>query len=288
MIDVGHLVGPRELWVPGWATDTTTQWRCLPMPRGALFVQFTVIAGGGGGGRPNSTGATGVSGAGGGSTSGITTGVFAASVLPKCLYASIGAGGAGAIANNTNGGAGVNSYLSCLPSTSGENVFLLATGGSAGAAAGAGGGAPSAAAIANMDAASLGQFYAVGGQAGGTGVAIGTAGTIAIATSLFCSAGGGGSGSTGGTGGGQISSSGLYPTTSGGGNGGGAGENGYIVNRPMVFVGGAGGGGFNGGTGGSAGHAGGYGSGGGGGGNGTTGSGNGGNGAPGLLIMRWW
>ena len=290
MIDVGHLVGPRELWVPGWATDTTTQWRCLPMPRGASFVQFTIIAGGGGGARQTNGNTTG--GAGGG-TSGVTFITIPKTHLPAQIYATIGAGGLGSTSSGVAGATGTASYLSCVPSTNDEDVVIYANGGGGGSA-GTAGAAGAIAVIASMDMATLGTWQAFAGQAGGAGTTL-SGNDVNIAVSLFMSAGaaGGGAGgaSTGNFGGDQVSSSELYPSLVAPNPPGGVGPDGIFINRPFLSIGGCGGGGSTasgGGVGGPGGNGGGYGSGGGGGGAGSTTSGNGGNGAPGLLIMRWW
>ena len=285
--DAKHLPGaPNELWIPGFSNSTTTGWQPIAVPLGAQMLYFRIIAGGGGGARPNAAAAT--AGGGGGGCSSVTSILIPANVLPKTLYCCIGLGGTGATANNTAGTDGTASYLSCVPSANDEDVIIYANSGRGGAAAGTAGPAGAIAAIASMDMATHGVWYAAVGLAGGAGATTnGTA--ISVANSLFISPGAGGGGSSAGTGGDQTSGSGLYPTISGGASGNNPGNHGIWLPRPFICIGGAGGGGIN-GSGGSntGGDGGGFGSGGGGGGNGTSNSGNGGNGAPGLLIMRWW
>lgn len=287
MIDARHLVGPNEIWFTGWASNNTSEWRPIYIPKEANFLYFRIIAGGGGGARPNAAAAT--SGGGGGGASGVTHITMPASILPKVIYASIGLGGLGATANNTAGANGIASYLSCMPSTNDEDVIILASPGNGGAAAGTAGTAGAIAAIANMDMATHGIWYAIAGVAGAAGAATNGSAVTAI-VSTFITGGAGGGGSSAGTGGNITSASGLYPTLSGGASGDNPGANGIWMPRPFICLGGAGGGGIAAaGTGANrGGNGGGFGSGGGGGGNATTTSGNGGNGAPGQLLMRWW
>lgn len=285
MIDVGHLVGPRELWVPGFASNNTSEWRTLPIPRGAQMLSFFLVGAGGGGARPNAGAAT--AGGGGGGSGAVMNITIPASVLPKSLFISVAAGGVGATSNNSNGGSPANTWLSCFSPTTDEDAICLAQSGTGGLAAGTGGNAGAISSIATIDMASLGNWFSIAGIAGSNGNT-GAGSSQLIAVSMFNSGGAGGAGSNGGTGGSQTSASAIYPTISGGATGGGNGVSGYLVNRPLICVGGTGGGGNNAGGGGNGGDGGGYGSGGAGGGNGTTTSGNGGNGAPGLLIMRWW
>ena len=281
MIDVGHLVGPRELWVPGFASNNTSEWRTLPIPRGAQMLSFFLVGGGDGGRRP-AAGAAAIGGNGGASGM-VVSATIPASALPKCLYISIPAGGLGATTNNTAGGLAVVAYVAISPQTPAPSDNLILTTGQNSTS----GSAASVPTIAAMDMASLGVWQTYAGQSGGGGTTTNGA-SVSVATSMFCSAGAGGGGSSGGTGGSQTSSSELYPTITGPAAGANNGADGIFIRRPFISIGGCGGGGNNAGAGGNGGNAAGYGAGGGGGGNGTTTSGNGGNGAPGLLIMRWW
>lgn len=125
---------------------------------------FILCVGGGGGG---SNGTANVNtGAGGGSGS-MSTFYGPTYCLPGTLYLRIGAGGKGSQTGSTTTRKGGVSSVLLNPTASVEHTLIYANGGNAPAAgSGTGGTAGAAATIANMAAATLGQWTAIIGQAG--------------------------------------------------------------------------------------------------------------------------
>ncbi len=301
-------------------------WHTWVKPRGAKFVQFTVIAGGGGGASGVLGSNSAAAGGGGGGSSAHYKGFFSTDLIPDILYISVGFGGAGGAAvpiingSGLIGIAGVASYISIAPNLTTTTQYLCTVNGGGvgvapvGATAGATGGGGAVTSISNMPLSTLGiQTGATGGGATNATMAgqIGAAGGAAVGglslllpgSGIVLGGGSGGGGlglsSTVGAIGGFLNVSSLiFPIVLGGVAGGtttangGDGTNGFQpIQGLFYYMGGAGGasGGGAGGNGGRGGN-GAYGCGGGGGGAALTGftSGAGGNGGNGLVIASCW
>lgn len=273
-------------------------------PRGASMVFMFCVGGGagGGGGHTGTAGTTRIAG-GGGACSGITTLLIPAILLPDTLYIQVGAGGKASTSQDTNGGAGLNSYILTAKTVAVPNIIIASNanapgGGNSGNNNGTAGTVPTVFAASTFT--TLGLFNSKVGLLGGTG-ASGAGASITAWAAMPLSAGAGGSGLITGAptaGGAQTATAltelapGVYFNTNIANGGpvttGVAADPGYKSLTPFLNSGGAGGGGSDAGTGGNGGN-GGYGCGGGGGGAGVTGQGGlGGNGGDGVVIIAAW
>jgi len=273
-------------------------WVTWVKPRGAKFVNiFCMGAGSGGGGGFQTGSATRFAGAGG-SSGGVVSAQFQASILPDILYVYTGVGGVGGTGGAagivTAGGNGERSFVCLIPSTSSiQNIVVTsgavaAIGGQSGSAVSpAGRSGETQATTANAIFLNLGTFIAAAGTAGSAPQSSTTS------TINFINFPGAGGGSTGN--GANVTVAGPFPITTpvaiagSGATNGQNGRNGYTLTKPILgFMGGNGGGGIASGGTGNAGNGGNasYGSGGGGGGSAQTGiAGNGGRGGDGLIII---
>ena len=246
-------------------------------------VDFLVIAGGGGGAREVAAGGAGAGGGAGGyrnsfgsePSGGGGSSETSLTFTPGTVYTiTVGAFGAGATTDNTNGATGSNSVISGTGITT-----ITSLGGGGGAqtpssalSGGSGGGGAAPSLSGGAGTANQGFNGGTGGSANGCGGG-GGAGVL----------GGNGSGETPGNGGNGLASSITGSSVSRGGGGGGGGYD----NRAPQSTGGSGGGGAGTATGSNA-TAGIANTGGGGGGAGANPStaGNGGNGGKGVVILR--
>ena len=236
-----------------------SNWQIWTKPNDAMLIHILCIGGGGGGGsgRKDSTGTTRFGGGGGGSSA-VTSMYVPAFLIPDTLYVQVGLGGAGGAAQTvfTNGNAGANggySYVAFYPDFNLGNLLLSANGGSAGgggtASAGTAGAAGTALSISSSSPfyLGLGQWTSTTGQAGSSSsaTAVPTALTISGVT-CGGAAGGGVSSSNIGFAGGAINSPSVlipYLTSLSGGAASAsspATNNGYVVKKPLMFIGGAG------------------------------------------------
>jgi len=324
MLDISHLAGNPKYDVQVFYANSPVagaNWATWVKPRGINFVQFFVLSGGCGGGS-GTVGAASTAGGGAGGPSGSQAIVtFPAWAIPDILYISVGNGGLGGAAVNTNPGlvgvAGVASHVAIYPDTAltAQNLLIKVNAGVVGAAAAlaVGGTVGTAAAITLVSAsplAALGTFYSSAVLSLNIAGLTGTAGGAAIAAAAFSlgttglivtpGTGGAGLGAAASVGltGGNITGAGIFPTLPGGLAGGtttasgGAGSNGIQPIRGLWFFYGGTGGASSGGAGGSGGRGGdgAYGSGGGGGGGAFTGnfSGAGGKGGDGIVVATSW
>jgi len=279
-------------------TANNTQWDVWRKPRGVSMCQMLVFGGGGGGGGGFSDVAgTPRGGGGSGGSAGFARAVIPIFLLPDILYIQVGAGGQGVGSGGGTAGSGQLSFISVYPANSGSNLVLgsggAATGGGTGtgSAAGAAGAAGSTPAV--QPFGGLGQFNALGGQAGvAGGVQTGSAGpSISLGTGVLLTGGAGGAGTQSAdfAGGGFVALSTSYiseqrPATAAAGSFNGSG--GPQLWTPFFSYGGCGGSASDAGIGGAGGN-GARGAGGGGGGGGTTG-GRGGDGGDGLVVIVCW
>ena len=263
------------------------------IPVGATFLFFLVVGAGGGGGGGQI--AASAAGGGGGGSGAVTRTVVPAALLPKTIYIQAGVGGAGG-ASNSNGVAGLPSYVSLEPASTTASVIAAATAGGLGAAAGTAGSGGAVMTATSGGAVCLGAWVALAGQIGGAGAADTIGANVAWgATGLFISGGAAGGGCT------------NAPNFRSGGNIAGlpmglpdlsqvTGDTEYTTRwaffgnnstMPFFSAGGAGGSGVGLFTG-AAGSNGGLGSGGGGGGGGAGGTGGaGGRGGDGFVLVQW-
>ncbi len=310
----------RFRFFPGSLATGAAGWQTWTIPRNATFVYLLCVGGGASGAGGQSSGASTLGGGGGGGGSGAKARLLIpASFLPKTLYLSPGAGGAG-VAAATAGNPGVLSYVSDQPGATAVQDLILVSGTLPATGPVLPVGASSAAGAAETIATNTGQVYsglgiwtAIAGQAGTAAGASAGAGVNGAwgAVGIFCSGGTGGgttNTTTGqGSGGliGEVAGGLVSGNLPGGVAGGGRGNNGQtfetliggtlgsIVDAGQLFatLGGTGGGAKASGTAGDGG-SGGYGSGGGGGGGGggTSGGtgGRGGAGGPGFILVSWW
>ena len=212
-------------------------------PANAVRVEVIAIGGGAGGGSGRRGAALSIRAGGGGGAGGqVSTGTFTASDLGATENVTVGAGGAGGIAQATDdtngliGAVGVASYF-----------------GSAATNRWVGTNAPAAGAAGGVAAAAGGVAAAPGGSTGAASSATGAVGTtsnnqLGRGTSWSAGAGGGGGGCTaadvasaGGTGGPGVSGSSTAPA--GGTLGGGAGAAGQAARTGSYRAGDGGGGG---------------------------------------------
>jgi hypothetical protein len=273
-------------------------------PTNAKIMIFTLLGGGGGGGAGRSSAlGTAAFGGGGGGCQAPVVFVVPACVLPDIIYYSVGRGGNGgapsAGASGGSGEQGTSTYISMVPSASGnlESGYGGAGGGGTNSAGGGAGGSVSA---------QVGRSL---GQAGITTNGFSFAGTIGTANTAATSSvwqgfsgGGAGSGVDSGNSIATSSTAGITLNTyvsdilgaaAGSSAHGSNGISQLLTNQhPLWATGGAGGGGATGtNSRGGNGGAGGFGCGGGGGGgaNGTNCLGGfGGKGGDGLLIVEWF
>jgi hypothetical protein len=284
--------------------QTAGRYNCV-IPKGTTTVFILCIgAGGGGGGGATRTAspAQAGGGGGGGATGSVTRLIIPNIFLTDSLIISVGTGGNGGTAGNP-GLTGTDSsvFLNNYGTAAAANLFITQAsgglGGNAGttAAGGAGGSGNNSSTSTSMVVASLGEFVNRIGISGGDGNAttnpnagVYGSGTIPLSPGR---GGGGINAANPGTNatGGAIAGRGFVQDVAGGTSGGGRGQNGMLILRPFVSLGGTGGGSNNAGNGG-AGGTGGPGCGGGGGGAGTSASvgGTGGNGGDGLVIITCW
>ncbi|MDP4256331.1 MAG: hypothetical protein Q8938_20180, partial [Bacteroidota bacterium] len=223
----------------------------------------------------------------GGSSGSVSHLIIPASNLPDVLYVLAGAGGA-AVAGNTAGNAGGNSFVSIQPNSTTNNICFRAEGGTAGAVGtvstgGVAGAAPAATTVGNMFLSYSGQKELLVGFAGATGGISAQGNSVNFGGGcVMGGAGGGGttSGNVDGSGG-TVNGSGIFPQVLGGPGGSGAagGTDGRMIHQPgqfpFVSTGGTGGGAAGAGTA-SAG------------GNGGPGSGGGGAGGNGIIWIICW
>jgi hypothetical protein len=282
-------------------------WETWTKPNDAMLIHILCIGGGGGGGSGRlDSGANIKFGGGGGGSSTVTSMYVPAFLIPDTLYVQVGLGGAGGVAQTVNatdgntGGAGGKSYVALYPDATLVGNLLLSSGNS-NAGGGVGGTATSGSAGASGTALTvsstapfylgLGQFTSITGVAASSASTGGSAPTAITISSILCGGAAGGSISGGNArlNGGSINSPSTlipYLTSLSGALAGGVSNNGYVVKKPLMFVGGTGGAPTVSGAGASSGGKGANGCGGGGGGAsaGTT-SGAGGNGGDGIVII---
>ena len=291
MLDVFNIPGQQDN-VKIYYTQGTTAWQTWTKPRNCKFIWIMCIGGGSGGGGGIGFGPN--AGVGGGGSGGVVRVLFPANALPDILYVQPGPGGAGGPGTDGAYGtsnAGNRSFVSITPSSA-IIMNLVCTSGTLAAGAvnsGTGGSAETIATTAQAGLLSLGNYIAIAGQAGATGIGFGGVSITPLATTITCGGGSSGDGGDGSTAGGSINATSVSPLISGGVNPGNNGGSGIVYWKPLYFLGGAGGAGVGSSTPSTAGGNGGngaYGCGGGGGGTSATGrGGNGGNGGDGLVII---
>lgn len=263
------------------------------IPKGANFLFFTLVGAGGGGGGGQI--AASAAGGGGGGSGTITRTVIPALALPDVVFVQTGVGGAGG-SSNSNGVAGLPSYLSLEPASTTASVIAVAAAGGLGAAAGTAGGGGAAMTATAGGGICLGAWTSLAGQAGSAGAANTLGADLTWgATGLFISGGTAGGGCTNAPNskaGGAITGlpMGLTDIRTATGDTHYAPSWAFFGSRstmPFFSTGGLGGQGYGLSTGG-AGTDGGPGSGGGGGGGGAGGTGGaGGRGGDGFVLVQW-
>lgn len=257
-------------------------WTPFVIPTGAAYLSIYGLGPGGNGGNGFTRAAAAAGGGGGGGGAGgrfaMTIPVFA---LPETIFINPGLAGV------------ADTYVCASPSTTAGFIIGRGTaGGAGGNGTGAAVGAAGAAGIAptSVNSGPYSGFGAIGyepGIVGGAGGAVaggaGSPGAWGTVRSPVSGGGGGGGTTSANFAGGAVTGIGLVPTLAGGLAGSNDGNAGFIIERPLSFMGGSGGGSNNTGPGGNGGK-GAPGCGGGGGGAGTTG-GTGGRGGNGIVFI---
>ena len=308
MIDFFHLPdGSINTQIFYTINTNLTRFETWNKPKNCKFISvFCLGSGSGGGGATAGASNTARRGGGGGGSGAYSKGLFQASCLPDTLYVSVGKGGAGGLggASAGNGGAGTLSYVTLLPSLTGNYTFVMQSGDVAPTSGGGGGSGTGGTGGTVWTGSFLSKWGIVNSVAGQNGASstISLAGfDITVGKIVSGGASGSATSTTNSFAGGSILASGFFKGVTGGALGGvgiaEVGGNGYesglispnsLSRLPMFFTGGAGGGSSVSSTGGAGGNAS-FGSGGGGGGAGITSfAGAGGDGGDGLVIITCW